>query len=207
MNIDSTGWYHNFERLGIVTVHKSRAHMLNQRCKENKIIEYIQRASNDKRVKTGIDLFCNDGYYTNYGVMAKIKMTGIDINVNEIEKAKMITKALGNEINFQIGNVMDINKKYDVIFCFGGLYHLKDPVSYLKSLKKFVKKVLIIQTVYFMGKSNYFSRYLHGCRFSKDWIIKEIKKLKYKIKDEYINELEANTEKRDRGSLYLYCEI
>jgi len=75
------GWYHDFEALGLKTgiLHP------NQRCKQGPLFELITRSISLCRERSssirGVDLFCADGYYTNYAVTYGVQeMYGIDHN-------------------------------------------------------------------------------------------------------------------------------
>tara|TARA_A100001011_G_C14302951_1_gene841705 strand:- start:2085 stop:3209 length:1125 start_codon:yes stop_codon:yes gene_type:complete len=71
---------------------------------------------------------------------------------NEIEKTqKFLLKEHGLEnqskIHFEYKNIYDLGKdQFDFVYCFGVLYHLKNPYKAIENLFKTTKETLIIET-------------------------------------------------------------
>ncbi len=212
LNLD--GWYHDFEALGL----KTGALHPNQRCKQQNIFTFIDQAVSicQKQVKEvcGIELFCANGYYSNYAVKKEaIKMYGIDNDYFYIAKARLITKILGNsdKIKFDCRDVFEFTETYDFCICAGGLYHISNPQELLRLLAARVRYALVIQTVYSLANEskNYFESpapgWTWGCRFSYRYFIKMVNDAGWSIISEAVNQLEGNKRLEDRGSVYLLC--
>lgn len=162
----------------------------------------------------GVELFCADGFYANYAVQAGAdEMYGIDLDKQEIRKARFITKLLGNagRISFEEKNVFDLSGGYDFCICAGGLYHLSNPSDLVKKLKQNVHVALVIQAVYSLANEspNYFETpapgWSWGCRFSYDYLIKMTRDAGWTVIDKSTNQLKGNSRLEDRGSAYLLC--
>ena len=62
------------------------------------------------------------------------------------------------KIIFEYENIYNIRKdKFDYVFCFGVLYHLKNPYLAIENLFKITNEILIIETQGFYAKENKFS--------------------------------------------------
>jgi tRNA (mo5U34)-methyltransferase len=112
---------------------------------------------NDKVVA---DIGCNNGYYMfkmmNYQPKeivgfdpSPLCKTQFDLFNNYI-KAPITYELLGVE------HFADYDKKFDVAFCLGVLYHRSDPVAMLKSIKKGLNKdgVLVLDTFMIDGDAD-----------------------------------------------------
>ena len=94
-------------------------------------------------------------------------------NREEIEKTqKFLLKQFGFEdhpgIKFEYENIYNLSdKKFDFVFCFGVLYHLKNPYLALENLFRVTKETLIIET---QGIKN--DKYLNACISTKDGFVR-----------------------------------
>lgn len=211
-------WYHDFEVLGVKTEQKPGPYRLNQLAKQDLIFKLIDGAillCDKTKPITGVELFCADGFYSNYVAKKhRTKIRGIDLSAGHLKRAREITKKLGNEgaVGFTHCDVMDLDEEYDFGICAGGLYHLADPKSLLTLLREKIKKALVIQTVVSLENTeeDYFEtpapRRLHGCRFSSRYLVKMVEACGWEIIEEHSNELEGNVQIHDRGSAYLLCD-
>ena len=73
-------------------------------------------------------------------------------NRNDIENTISFLKKIHNlsnsdKISFEYKNIYQLkNEKFDFVFCFGVLYHLKNPYLAIENLYEITKEVLIIET-------------------------------------------------------------
>lgn len=221
-------WYHDFEVLGVKTEQKPGPYRLNQLAKQDIIFKLIDgaillckgtRYEQDKMIRhynpiTGVELFCADGFYSNYAAKKhRTRIRGIDLSEGHLKRAREITKTLGNEdrVAFTHCDVMDLDAEYDFGICAGGLYHLSDPASLLGLLRVKIKTALVIQTVFSLKhtEKDYFETPAPGrkagCRFSYDHLIEMVVFCGWEIIEKHSNELGGNTWLEDRGSAYLLC--
>ena len=90
-----------------------------------------------------IDIGCNQGYAVEAARQMKFNACGSDVDNEAIDKA---SKDFPDCTFFHnsIEEIADKDKKYDLIYCSEVIEHVKDPVSFTKSLKKILKPKGII---------------------------------------------------------------
>ncbi len=166
---DFRPWYHDFGALGVQTnfhpekrfgligkkVPQNCRSMKQQPRKESAITPYIHKVLDCVSSKDSLsilDLFCSDGYY---GFFAQkhcktAMLTGVDKNKKDIDRCRIISHHLNfGQTTFvcdDVYNYVETAKQFDVILCFGGLYHLSEPWRLLKSLRKITGQYLIVQS-------------------------------------------------------------
>lgn len=224
-------WYHNFSILGIVTPQDptDKSAEAHQTIKQEILFPFIDEAialskKNSNEPMTGIELFCADGFFSNYAISKGAdKMLGIDIEEDSGEgkkrqsvlaQARLATTLLGNgtQATFQHQNVFDLNTDFTFCICAGGLYHIADPKRLLQILSKHVKQYLVIQTVVSLENEdpNYFEQpapgWKWGCRFSHEKLLSMIEESGWIVVKEARNELICNNLLSDRGSSYVLCK-
>lgn len=224
-------WYHDFTILGLPTfqlqgdgakeAQEDKQYIIFDYIK--RAVEYIKQNFQEESQITGVELFCADGFYSNYSVQNGIdSMVGIDLEdlsgeggkrSSVLDQARLATKLLNNseKVQFQKGDVFDLKDSYDICLCLGGLYHLEDPEKLISLLKNKIKKVLIIQTVVSIETEdeNYFETpcpgWNWGCRFSHNYLKKMLDRNGWKIIKEDRNEITWNERLCDKGSSYILC--
>lgn len=107
--------------------------------------------------KSVADIGCNNGYYMFRMLKEKPKeIVGFDPSPLFKTQFDFINYFIKSSITYELLGVEHLpiyNKKFDIIFCLGVLYHRSDPVATLKSLKKGLKKdgELYLDTLYIKG--------------------------------------------------------
>jgi len=76
---------------------------------------------------------------------------GIDIVDRYIEQANFIKRALGfKQLEFKKMAIEDLDEsivnQYDIIFVFGILYHLENPVLAMKKLSSVTRRIIVVDT-------------------------------------------------------------
>jgi hypothetical protein len=93
------------------------------------------------------------------------------------------------------------------------LYHLSDPLRFLKQLRTNVKAYLVVQTVvslecdaaaYFVSPA---PGWQHGCRFSQAYFMRMLRAAGFHVLGSGFNHLEGNRRRCDRGSAYALCGV
>ena len=91
-----------------------------------------------------LDVGCNNGYYMFRMLEMNPKsITGFDPSALFNLQFEFINSFIKSEIEYKLLGVEHIpyyEKKFDVIFCMGVLYHRRDPIDMLKELKAGLKK-------------------------------------------------------------------
>ncbi len=98
-------------------------------------------SSNIKTQTTLLDVACGDGYLLELisTKFPNIKLSGIDIDPYFINKAKE-----KYSFDFQIKDVMDFNKNYDIITCNLALHHFDKPSCLIEKLLNHTNKFLLL---------------------------------------------------------------
>lgn len=101
-----------------------------------------------------LDLACNDGYYS-FQLADKAKsVVGLDARDECIKRARLIKQYYGYS-NFEFKQVdlrgydfkiEDTNNIFNLVLCYGILYHLTDPYDFLKRVSKVTNNTLSLST-------------------------------------------------------------
>ena len=98
----------------------------------------------DLENKEILDVGCNNGYYMFRMLEFNPKsITGFDPSALFNLQFEFINSFIKSDIEYKLLGVEHIpyyEKKFDVIFCMGVLYHRKDPIDMLKELKSGLKE-------------------------------------------------------------------
>jgi hypothetical protein len=140
-------------------------------------------------------------------------MDGLDIDGHSIEKARLVTRVLGNaeRVRFEVRDVFALEGAYEFGICAGGLYHISNPQELLEMLARRIRSALVIQTVYSLANSSpdYFEtpapRWTWGCRFSHGRLLAMVAGAGWEVVESRANELAGNNRPDDRGSACLLC--
>lgn len=215
-------FYHSFGALGLPARQQAGIYPVNQRCKEPYILGYLlvalakARGTRMRYRPSVLELFCADAYY---GLLAKRfgagRVVAVDKDPAALEAAGIMRDALALPIELRCGDVLSlpIQEQYDVVLCTGGLYHLSDPLRFLKKIKHNVKHYLVAQTVVSLhsAAADYFVApapgWQHGCRFSAAYFAGMLRRAGFYILGSGFNHLEGNRRRCDRGSAYALCSV
>ncbi|EDM24483.1 tRNA 5-methoxyuridine(34)/uridine 5-oxyacetic acid(34) synthase CmoB [Caminibacter mediatlanticus] len=100
----------------------------------------------DLENKDILDVGCNNGYYMFRMLeMDPKSITGFDPSALFNLQFEFINSFINSKIKIEykllgVEHIPYYHKKFDVIFCMGVLYHRKDPIDMLKTLKAGLKK-------------------------------------------------------------------
>ena len=114
-------------------------------------LELDRTFGNQLSASTAIDLSCHQGFFSFELAKCCNSVTGVDINSQNIEDAKLMQTALGAEkINFVNSSIFELGntdvKPADITLMFGLLYNLENPIGGLRIAKQLTKKVLLVET-------------------------------------------------------------
>ncbi|HUL35288.1 MAG TPA: class I SAM-dependent methyltransferase [Candidatus Eisenbacteria bacterium] len=98
-------------------------------------------------LKTALDLGCGLGHYANV-----LHSQGFDVlAVDGREENVIEAKRRYPDLRFQIADAQDPSLadlgKFDLVFCFGLLYHLENPFSVVRSISALASKLVLIEGI------------------------------------------------------------
>lgn len=103
-----------------------------------------------------LDIGCNAGYYTIELAKRGANVLAIDIDTHYLDQAAWVAKQYGLEerIEFRQMQVYDLprlDRKFDLVWYMGVMYHLRYPLLSLDIVSQKVKKLLVFQTLTMPG--------------------------------------------------------
>ena len=96
-----------------------------------------------------VDLGCLEGGYTVEFARLGFDSLGIEAREENLEKCNYAKSKLNlPNLNFVKDDVRNLSKygKFDIVLCYGLLYHLHDPVSFINSVSQSNNKMLLLHT-------------------------------------------------------------
>lgn len=165
-------WYHDFAALGVQTRFEpdatgqpqNREHMKQQARKEKAIAPYVRTALagiQSPESASVLDLFCADGYY---GLLTQklcpgATLIGVDRSAADIERCWCMASHLRlGPVNFLQSDVYEYveqaTRRFDLVLCFGGLYHLPDPYRLIAGLRRLTGQYLVLQSAIPVGQND-----------------------------------------------------
>ncbi len=197
--------------LSRATLAPAASHRVNQAHKEEILLPWLEEL---------VDALAPgaDGYYscTMAARRADLAVTGIDLDAAELGRARLAAELLGLagprfERAEAIAWVRSAARRFDLVLCAGGLYHLEDPRALLAALRPVCRGHLVVQSVVSLARqeADYFATpapgWRHGSRFSHGWLERCLAELGWRCERQARNVLTGNRRPADRGSSYLLC--
>ncbi len=130
-----------------------------------------------------LDVGCNNGYYMFRMLEFSPKsITGFDPSALFNLQFEFINSFIKSNIEYKLLGVEHIpfyEKKFDVIFCMGVLYHRRDPIDMLKELKAGLKKngEIILDTLMIEGSGEYVLSPMRYAKMKNVYFIPTLKAL------------------------------
>ena len=86
--------------------------------------------------KAALDVGCGAGLLAEPLARLGAKVTGIDASPEVIAVARDHAAAMGLEIDYRVGDVQELDGRFDLITCMEVIEHVADPSVFLKALAK-----------------------------------------------------------------------
>ncbi len=102
----------------------------------------------DMSGKSVLDIGTKYGYFCFEALKRGAKrVVGIDVNPEDIRKAKMLADCLGVEVEFLTLDIEreELTEKFDFVLCLNVLHHLKNPIGLLEKLIDLTEERLILE--------------------------------------------------------------
>lgn len=98
-------------------------------------------------LKSALDVGCGVGYFSNYLSKLGLEVSAFDGRPENVKEAQIRHR----DVKFLVLNVEDSAVKelgsFDLIFCFGLLYHLENPFLAIRNLYHIAGKMLIVESM------------------------------------------------------------
>ena len=114
--------------------------------------QLIRACGGSLKGKRVLDVACNNGGFSVEAIKAGADyVLGIDIVERYLEQAQFIKDALAyDNMEFRNLDVYDLSAEsvgtFDVVLCFGILYHLEDPIRGMKAMSNIATKAMLVDT-------------------------------------------------------------
>ena len=112
------------------------------------LLSQVKKSTN---LETAVDVGCGLGFFSNHLQDLGLQVTGVD---GRLENAQEASKRFPS-IKFQQCDAEDWSLrqlgKFDLVFCFGLLYHLQNPLLTISHLHAMSNKLLLVEGVIFPG--------------------------------------------------------
>jgi len=156
---------------GVSTYVADKAHRPVERTRVDSIMRHgwpqlLQACGGTLKGKRVLDVACNCGGFTVQAIKAGADYAlGIDIVDRYLDQANFIREALGYEnMEFRKVDVYDLSTQsvgsFDVVLCFGILYHLEDPIRGMKAIANLARHSMLLDTN--MMRPKYVSRFFRN---------------------------------------------
>lgn len=112
----------------------------------------LQQIPDDLTNKTVLDIGAWDGFFSFEFERRGAKVLSIDI-WDEVALARFLfaREKLNSKVEYKRIDVHDLDPdvigKFDIVFCAGVLYHLRNPLQALERIRSVTKELLILETV------------------------------------------------------------
>ncbi len=109
--------------------------------------QFLSRLQPASGLRTALDVGCGVGYFAAFLQQRGFQVTAIDGRQENLEEARRRHP----QIDFRLGDVEELPATelgvFDLVLCFGLLYHLENPLRALRRLRAVTGRVLLIESV------------------------------------------------------------
>lgn len=111
-------------------------------------IEHLESLNLDLKGKRVLDVGCGVGHFSKWFVEQGARVVGLDIRSDNLELAH----DRGLEESWQVhieadGLTVHFPPKFDIVFCYGLLYHLENPLRALRNMAALCDGILLLETI------------------------------------------------------------
>ncbi len=103
-------------------------------------------------LQTAVDVGCGLGYFSALLSSHDLDVVGVDGRLQNVEEAQRRNPGIRiSHHNAETGSLAELGK-FDLVFCFGLLYHLENPFLTIRTLQGITNGLLLIESVIFPGE-------------------------------------------------------
>ena len=158
-------WHYQFDLKGHLTPIGHWGHWENRQLQRRRYLlnPLVKLCGGSLKGKRVLDLGCNSGFWSLCAIQEGADFVlGIDARQMFVDQANFVFKVKevdSNRYKFVAKNVFNIDfqkfDNFDIVFCFGLLYHVYKPISLLEKVAKVNDDFLLIDTKLSMVKGSY----------------------------------------------------
>ena len=103
-------------------------------------------------LRTAVDVGCGFGYFSGLLLSLDFEVTAVDGRRENVEEAERRNPgAKFEQFNVEYSRLKELGQ-FDLVFCFGLLYHLENPLLAIRNLHAISKHFLFVESVIFPGE-------------------------------------------------------
>ena len=94
-----------------------------------------------------LDVCCGSGMISEMYARAGARVTGVDLDTDAIERAKVRAKRFGFSGDFRTANACDLpfpDRSFDIVSVHDGLHHIPDPHKAIREMSRVAKRAIVI---------------------------------------------------------------
>ncbi len=103
-------------------------------------------------LRTAVDVGCGLGYFSGLLKSLNLDVTGVDGRQQNVEEAERRFPGIGFKRCDAQDSALRALGEFDLVFCFGLLYHLENPLLTIRHLRSMATKLLLVEGVIFPGE-------------------------------------------------------
>lgn len=125
---------------------RSEYHALNAP-RENVVREIVAGLKHTLELKTAIDVGCGVGHFSSFLQSLGLKVLGVDARQENIDEARRRFPGISFEvINAEEPRLRQLGT-FDLVLCFGLLYHLENPFQAIRQLSALSAKISLLEGI------------------------------------------------------------
>ncbi len=107
---------------------------------------FLPLLQKNRELRTALDVGCGFGFFSSYLRRAGFEVSALDGRESNIVEARKRSPG----IRFEVQDIEDVNfakaRSYDLVLCFGLLYHLENPFRAVRNLAALTGEVFVVET-------------------------------------------------------------
>jgi SAM-dependent methyltransferase len=115
------------------------------------ISDVVSEVRRQVDLQTAVDVGCGVGYFSAFLNSLGFNVIAVDGRAENTEEAKRrVPQVTFHSLNAEDPRIRDLGR-FDLVFCFGLLYHLENPFHAIRHLHAMTAKLLLVESVCFPG--------------------------------------------------------
>ncbi len=120
-----------------------RIHRTRKECADRILAPLLE----GQQLQSALDVGCGFGFFSRFLADLGLRVTAFDVRRENLEEASRRNP----DVECKLANIEDLDSAafgtYDLVFCFGVLYHLENPFRAMRNLAAVTGKVLLMESV------------------------------------------------------------